>query len=89
MALREWDVGMDEATELRRRAASWRRTAEVTRAELAALRSVGATTWRGGSADVFREVLGRRISELRELADREDALAAMLDRVAAVVEQAA
>lgn len=89
MPLREWDVDMDEATELRRRAARWRQTAEVTRAETVALRSVGAMTWRGESADVFRRVLARRVGELRELAEREDAVAAMLDRLAAVVEQAA
>ena len=80
---------MDEATELRHRAGRWRQTAEATRAELGALRSVGAITWRGVSADAFRQVLGRRMAELRELAEREDAVAAMLDRLAAVVEQAA
>lgn len=80
---------MDQATELRRRAGRWRLAAEATRAELRALRSVGAITWRGESADAFRQVLGRRMAELRELAEKEDAVATMLERLAAVVEQAA
>lgn len=80
---------MNEATELRVRAAGWRRTAEVTRVEVVALRSVAAMTWRGESADVFRRVLGQRIRELRDLAEREDAVAELLDRLAAVVERAA
>lgn len=80
---------MDEATELRLRAARWRQTAEATRAETGALQAVGAMTWRGESAHAFREVLGRRVDELRDLAEREDAVAAMLDRLAAVVERAA
>lgn len=80
---------MDEAGELRRRAARWRHSAEVTRAEAARLRRVGPIGWRGNAAAAFREVLGRRVRELGELAEREDALADLLDRLAAAVEQAA
>ncbi|KGN43123.1 hypothetical protein [Knoellia aerolata] len=80
---------MNEASELRRRAARWRATAEVTRTEMRTLRTLATLTWRGESAGAFREVLGRRVRELGELADREDAVADLLDRVAAVVEQAA
>jgi uncharacterized protein YukE len=89
MPVGEWDADMDEARELRLRAGRWRAMADVTRAELRVLRTAGPSTWRGESAGAFREVLSRRVRELAELADREDAVADLLDRLAAVVEQAA
>ena len=80
---------MGDATELRRRAGRWRQLAEVTRAEVLLLRRVREIAWRGDSAAAFRDVLGRRVGELVDLADREDSVADLLDRVAAAVEQAA
>ncbi|MFW5468499.1 hypothetical protein ACOCJ4_00470 [Knoellia sp. CPCC 206435] len=80
---------MSDATELRRRAGRWRQLAEVTRGEVVLLRRVREIAWRGSSAAAFRDVLGRRVEELVELAEREDSVADLLDRVAAAVEQAA
>lgn len=80
---------MDGAAELRRRAGRWREQAEVTRAELRVLRAVGALAWRGNSAAAFRGVLARQVRELVQLAESEDAVADLLDRLAAAVEQAA
>ncbi|WP_170070170.1 hypothetical protein [Knoellia remsis] len=46
-------------------------------------------SWRGRTADEFRRVISVRVRELRELGEREDAVADLLDRVADRVEQAA
>lgn len=80
---------MDGASEMRGRAGRWRRLAEVTLGEVQLLRQVGGIAWRGDSAAAFRDVLGRRVRELEELAEREEAVADLLDHLAAVVEQAA
>lgn len=80
---------MSDATGLRRRAGRWRELAEVTRGEVAVLRGVHAVAWRGDSAAAFRVVLARRVRELVDLAEREDSVADLLDRLAAAMEQAA
>lgn len=80
---------MNTATDLRERAARWRLAAETTRTEMAALLSMSAISWRAPSADAFRRVVSVRVRELRELAEREDAVAALLERVASEAEQAA
>ena len=53
------------------------------------LLKVAEMSWRAPSANEFRRVIRTRVRELRELADREDAVADLLDRVAAAAEQAA
>ena len=53
------------------------------------LRAVGALAWRGNSAAAFRGVLAGQVRELVQLAESEDAVADLLDRLAAAVEQAA
>lgn len=53
------------------------------------LTKVSQLSWRAPSADHFRQVIARRVRELRELAQREDAVADLLDRVAAEAERAA
>lgn len=50
---------------------------------------VSEISWRSPTAAEFRQVISRRIRELRELADREDAVADLLDRVATEAEKAA
>lgn len=53
------------------------------------LRKVAELSWRAPSAEQFRRVITTRVRELRELAEREDAVADLLDRVADSAEQAA
>lgn len=50
---------------------------------------VSELSWRSPSAEEFRRLISRRVRELRELADREDAVADLLDRVAESAELAA
>ncbi|PRY59360.1 hypothetical protein BCF74_11097 [Knoellia remsis] len=80
---------MVDATDLRSRARRWRRSAERTREEVGTLGVVAQLSWRGRTADEFRRVISVRVRELRELGEREDAVADLLDRVADRVEQAA
>lgn len=75
--------------DLRERARGWRLAADATRAECRLLVSVSELSWRSASAQEFRQVLARRVRELRELAEREDAVADLLDRVATEAEKAA
>ncbi|GAA4119426.1 hypothetical protein GCM10022415_19460 [Knoellia locipacati] len=53
------------------------------------LRQVAELSWRSPSAAEFRRVLEVRLRELRDLAEREDAVADLLDRVADTAERAA
>lgn len=53
------------------------------------LAGVAELSWRGPSAAEFRRVVAVRLNELRDLADREDAVADLLDRVAEAAERAA
>lgn len=53
------------------------------------LRQVAELSWRSPSAAEFRRVLDIRVRELRDLAEREDAVADLLDRVADSAERAA
>ena len=80
---------MVDAEDLRRRAGRWREAAEVTRQECVVLRQVAELSWRSSSAAEFRRVLEVRLRELRDLAEREDAVADLLDRVADTAERAA
>ncbi|KGN33982.1 hypothetical protein N802_08845 [Knoellia sinensis KCTC 19936] len=80
---------MNGAEELRVRAGRWRLAAEATRAELRLLVGVSELSWRSSSAEEFRRLISRRVRELRELAEREDAVADLLDRVASEAERAA
>lgn len=50
---------------------------------------VSEVSWRSPSAQEFRRVIAGRLRELRDLADREDAVADLLDRIAGEVERAA
>lgn len=89
MWLWELAVRMVTTGNLRERARRWRLAAEDTRAESAMLLKVSQLSWRAPSAEEFRRLIQTRVRELRELADREDAVADLLDRVAAEAEQAA
>ncbi|EAQ00315.1 hypothetical protein JNB_09089 [Janibacter sp. HTCC2649] len=89
MSLRALAVRMVNTGDLRERARRWRIAAEDTRAECAMLRKVAELSWRAPSAEQFRRVITTRVRELRELAEREDAVADLLDRVADSAEQAA
>ncbi|MEO6019711.1 MAG: hypothetical protein ABIP45_05610 [Knoellia sp.] len=80
---------MTNAGNLRERARRWRIAAERTRAEGALLSMVSDLSWRSPSADAFRRTLSRRSRELYGLAEREDSVADLLDRLAEVCEQAA
>lgn len=80
---------MVDAADLRQRAHRWRQAAEVTRQECVVLRQVAELSWRSPSAVEFRRVLDIRVRELRDLAEREDAVADLLDRVADSAERAA
>lgn len=82
-------VRMVDTGDLRERARRWRVAAEDTRAECAMLLKVSELSWRSPSAQEFRQVISRRVRELRDLAEREDAVADLLDRVAVEAEQAA
>lgn len=53
------------------------------------LRHVGELSWRSPSAAEFRAIIEVRLRELRDLAEREDAVADLLDRVADAAERAA
>lgn len=53
------------------------------------LLKVSELSWRAPSAEGFRRLITTRVRELRELAEREDAVADLLDRVADHAEQAA
>ncbi|MFC7489924.1 MULTISPECIES: hypothetical protein [unclassified Knoellia] len=75
--------------ELRERAQRWRVAAQDTRAECEVLRHVSGLSWRSPSAQEFRQVISRRITELQALAEREDAVADLLVRVAESAELAA
>lgn len=89
MALRALAVRMVDAGDLRERARRWRRAAEDTRRECTMLVKVSEMSWRAPSAGEFQRLIRTRVRELRELAEREDAVADLLDRVAAEAEQAA
>ena len=80
---------MDSTGDLRDRARRWRLAAEETRAECAILVGVSGLSWRAPSADAFRRLISRRVRELRSLAEREEAVADLLDRIAETAERAA
>ncbi|MFC7487379.1 hypothetical protein ACOCJ7_19390 [Knoellia sp. CPCC 206453] len=80
---------MTNTGDLRGRAQHWRLAAQDTRAESAMLLTVSELSWRAPSAERFRVLIRTRVRELRELAEREDAVADLLDRVADRAEQAA
>lgn len=80
---------MVDTGDLRERARRWRVAAQDTRAECDMLVKVAEVSWRSSSAQEFRRVIARRLRELRDLADREDAVADLLDRVAGEAERAA
>ncbi|MFW5472531.1 hypothetical protein ACOCJ5_04410 [Knoellia sp. CPCC 206450] len=80
---------MIDAGELRRRAGRWRLAADTTRRECAVLVRVAELSWRSPSAAEFRRVVDVRLRELHDLADREEAVADLLDRVADAAERAA
>ncbi|CAN7184814.1 hypothetical protein [Knoellia sp. LjRoot47] len=61
----------------------------MTRQECVVLRHVGELSWRSPSAAEFRAIIEVRLRELRDLAEREDAVADLLDRVADAAERAA
>ena len=71
----ELSVRMVDAADLRRRAGRWREAAEVTRQECTVLRRVAELSWRSPSAAEFRRIIEVRLRELRDLAEREDAVA--------------
>ena len=85
----EFSVRMVDAADLRRRAGRWREAAEVTRQECTVLRRVAELSGRSPSAAEFRRIIEVRLRELRDLAEREDAVADLLDRVADTAERAA
>ena len=87
--MRALAVHMDNSVELKERAQHWRRVAQETRAECTMLMSVSELSWRAPSADAFRRLISRRVRELRGLAEREEAVADLLDRIAETAEQAA
>ncbi len=89
MHLREFAVRMVDTRDLRERAQRWRLAAQDTRAECEMLRKVSEVSWRSPSAQEFRHAISRRVAELQELAQREDAVADLLDRVAETAELAA
>lgn len=80
---------MDTVVDLRDRAARWRHAAETTRTELAALMAMSEISWRAPSAEEFRRVVSVRVRELRELAECEDSVARLLDRLATEAERVA
>lgn len=82
-------VRMVDAADLRERARRWRLAAEATRQECVVLVRVSELSWRAPSALEFRRLIGVRVRELRELADREDSVADLLDRVADAAGRAA
>ena len=89
MPLRALAFGMVNTEDLRARAHRWRLAADGTRAECAMLVKVSELSWRSPSAGEFRRLIACRLRELRELADREDAVADLLERVAESAELAA
>lgn len=89
MPLWELAVRMVNTGDLREWARRWRLAAEDTRAECSMLLKVSEISWRSPTAAEFRQVIARRVRELRELAEREDAVADLLDRVAVEAEKAA
>lgn len=89
MKLQELAVGMVNTGDLRERARRWRLAADATRAECTMLTKVSELSWRSPSAQEFRRLIARRVRELRVLAEREDAVADLLDRVAGEAERAA
>lgn len=80
---------MVNASDLRERARRWRVAAEATRQECVVLGRVSELSWRGPSSAEFRRLIGVRVRELRDLAEREDSVADLLDRVAETAERAA
>jgi hypothetical protein len=80
---------MDNAGDLRERARHWRRAAQDTRDECTLLVRVSGLSWRAPSAEAFRRLVSRRVRELRDLAEREEAVAELLDRIAEAAERAA
>lgn len=89
MPLQALAVRMVDTGDLRERARRWRLAAQDTRAECTMLVKVSELSWRSPSAQEFRQVISRRLRELRDLAEREDAVADLLDRVAVEAERAA
>jgi hypothetical protein len=80
---------MVDTAGLRERAKRWRLAADASRAECRLLAGVAELSWRGPSAAEFARVVGVRLREMRDLAEREDAVADLLDRLAERVERAA
>lgn len=80
---------MVDAADLRQRARRWRLAAEATRQECVVLVRVSELSWRSPSAAEFRRLIAVRVRELRELAEREDSVADLLERVAESAERVA
>ncbi|WP_404380752.1 hypothetical protein LL946_11470 [Knoellia locipacati] len=74
---------------LRERAARWRLAADTTRQECRMLAGVTELSWRGPSSVEFRRAVAGRLREMHELAEREDSVADLLDRLADAAERAA